>query len=76
MKRGDNLIPSFESSEVERIRGLAYKFPDTREAEIHDMKIRVSGGQYRVNAEQVARRIIQNGIYVLSILRSDGYSPP
>jgi hypothetical protein len=67
VKRGaGKIIPPARSTELKRIKRLIYMSPDIREDMVADLRTRVLGGVYKVKSEQVAEKIIQHGIYILS----------
>ena len=61
-------VPPAILKEMKRIKELLYSFPDVREDMIADLRNQVSGKMYKVEAEQVAERIIHHGICILGAL--------
>ena len=59
------IIPLDKSVELERIKELINGSPDIREDMVFEMRNRVFRGTYSVEAEQIAEKIMQQGLYVL-----------
>ena len=65
---GDKIIPPTQFMELKRIKQLACSSPEIRQEMISSMKTRVLGGRYRINAERVAEKIVQCGVYIVNAL--------
>ncbi len=58
---------------LERIKELLRRSPGIREDVVADLRVRIIAGVYRVAAEQVAEKIIQEGIYILGEPEGNGF---
>ena len=75
-KRGESkIIPPARLVELRRMKELIRKSPGVREDVVCDLRTRILGGVYAVDAGEVADKIIQHGIYILGFPRGDGCCP-
>ena len=76
INRGEGkIIPPARPMELKKIKELIYKSPEIREDIVADLRTRILEGVYKVKAEQVAEKIIQHSIYILSGLEGNKNCP-
>jgi len=76
INRGEGkIIPPARPMELKKIKELIYKSPEIREDIVADLRTRILEGVYKVKAKQVAEKIIQHSIYILSGLEGNGRCP-
>jgi flagellar biosynthesis anti-sigma factor FlgM len=49
---------SSRAKEIHRIKQLLDQIPDVREAKVQELKSRIDSGNYRVNADKIAEKMI------------------
>ncbi len=68
-----NVELSERAKEFKKVRGLLDNVPDVRETMIIKLKADIEQGNYRVNAEKVAEKMIERAI--IDSLRRDSTKP-
>ena len=74
-RRGSKIIPPAKYAESRKIKELMHRSSNIREDMVSDLRTRILGEIYRVEADRVAEKIIQHGIYILGGLGDTGHYP-
>ncbi len=76
MRGEDGIIPPDKTMELEWLKGLLYESDDIREGMVNDLRTQILGKVYEVDAEQVAGKIIQHGLYIFTEVQGNSLHPP
>ncbi len=66
MRGEDSIIPPGKTMELECVKGLLCESVDIRESIVVDLRAQILRKTYKFEAEHVAERIMQHGLYILT----------
>ncbi len=76
MRGEDSIVPPDKTMDLEWIKVLVCESANIREGIVADLRTQILRKVYEVEEEQVADKIMQHGLYVLTGSQENGFNLP